>query len=87
MSRRASKKAPVRVRLHVRRPAAASAKLLTVSQSAQYVGLSEVTLRHWISGRRIEVVRIGRSVRLSRASLDALIARSTVPADRRVAVA
>ena len=85
MSTKASKKVPTRVRLHVRRPAAASAKLLTVPQSAEYTGLSEVTIRHWVSQRRIEVVRIGRSVRIPRAAIDNVIERGTVPADRRMA--
>ena len=79
------KKAPVRT--HVRRPAAQNAKLLTVSQSADLTGLSEVTLRHWIAQRRIDVVRMGRAIRIPRASLENTIERGLVPADKRVAVA
>jgi excisionase family DNA binding protein len=79
------KKPPVRV--YTRRAAASSAKLFTVPQAADYTSMSEVTLRHWISSRRIDVVRIGRAVRIPRAALDNLIERGLVPAHRHVAVA
>lgn len=86
MSKRASKKLPTRVRVHVRRPATSNAQLLTIAQTAEATGLSEVTLRHYVSQRRIEYVRIGRAIRIRRSAIDALIESNVVPADRRVAI-
>jgi excisionase family DNA binding protein len=38
--------------------------MLTVRQAAERLGLAESTLRNWIAERRIEVVKLGRAVRI-----------------------
>jgi excisionase family DNA binding protein len=55
-------------------------KLNTVKQSANQLGLSDRTLWAWIYERRLEVVRLGRAVRIKQSSLDRLIERGTTPA-------
>lgn len=55
-------------------------KLLTVNQAAELLGLAPVTLRSWISLRRIGVVRLGRAVRIPQAEIERLVERNTVPA-------
>lgn len=55
-------------------------KLLTVNESAEQLGLSSRTVWAWIYARKLEVVRLGRSVRVPQAAIDTLIERGTVPA-------
>ena len=53
--------------------------LLTVAEVAALTGFSEGTLRHWISQRRITVIRISaRCVRLRRCDIDRWIADRVV---------
>ncbi len=54
-------------------------RLLTVDQVAETLGQSVATVRKWAHLRRIEIVRLGRSVRISRAEVDRLIARGRQP--------
>jgi excisionase family DNA binding protein len=61
---------------------AASSGLLSVPRTAEVLGIKEATLRSWILCRRIEVIRIGRRVLFRPDTIEALIARGTVPADR-----
>jgi excisionase family DNA binding protein len=56
------------------------AKLLTVQESADQLGLSTRTIWGWIYERRLEVVRLGRAVRIKQSSIDLLIERGTTPA-------
>ena len=44
---------------------------LTYAEASQIVGLSRVTLWKLLSAKAIKVRRVGRAVRLNRASLDA----------------
>jgi excisionase family DNA binding protein len=53
---------------------------MTVSDAAQYLGISPGTLRNWMSMRRIGYVKVGRLTRLSPAVLDAYIATHTIRA-------
>jgi excisionase family DNA binding protein len=55
-------------------------RLLTVEEAAERLSLSLSTLRIWVWKRRIDTVRIGKSVRISEAVLDDLIRRGTRPA-------
>lgn len=55
--------------------------LLTVRQAAEVLGLSPWTLRQWVSQRRISFVKLGRAVRFNPASLAALVAAHTRPAE------
>ena len=61
----------------VRQPAAAQdgpglkREWLTYAEAGEIVGLSRVTLWKLISAKAIKVRRVGRAVRINRASLDA----------------
>jgi excisionase family DNA binding protein len=57
-------------------------RLLKVPVAAEWLGLSEKTLRFWIWQGKIEVVRVGRAVRISEDVVRQLIERGTVPARR-----
>jgi excisionase family DNA binding protein len=39
-------------------------RLLTVAEAAEFLAVSQSTLRRWLRGRQIEHVRLGRSVRI-----------------------
>jgi excisionase family DNA binding protein len=54
--------------------------LLTVSEGASFVRLRPSTIRAWILRRKISHVKLGGRVLLRRCDLEALIARSIVPA-------
>jgi excisionase family DNA binding protein len=47
--------------------------------AAEALGISQATIRSWILNRRLGVVRIGRRVLIKPETLEALIARGTVP--------
>jgi len=55
-------------------------KLLPIRQSAERLGIKEKTLRFWIWQRKIEFVKIGRSVKISEEVIERIIERGTVPA-------
>jgi excisionase family DNA binding protein len=57
--------------------------LVSLAEAAAYLGLSEGTLRNWVSMRRIEYVKIGSRTCFRPAALDAYIAAQTVPAVNR----
>jgi excisionase family DNA binding protein len=57
-------------------------RLLTVPEAAERLGLKEATLRFWVWQRKIEVVRVGRAVRISDDVIRQMIERGTVPARR-----
>jgi excisionase family DNA binding protein len=54
-------------------------KLLTLKEAADRLAISLATIRSWVWHRKIEVVKIGRCVRIKEEVLDDLISRSTVP--------
>ena len=59
-------------------------ELLTVDQAATILSIRPWTLRHWISDRRIDIVKYGNgSVRIRRSVLDRFVAHSTIRARRR----
>ena len=62
-----------------RRPAAVSVApaLLSVRNSAVYLGVSSETVRWWIRTGKLRKVKIGRRVLIRREDLDALIVVST----------
>lgn len=62
-------------------------KLVTVIDAAEMLGLQVSTLRWWIHLRRIEVVKLGRLVRISTTEIDRLIAEGRRPARRNRSVA
>jgi excisionase family DNA binding protein len=56
-------------------------ELLTVPVAAQYLGIRPWTLRHWISDRKIEVVKYGNgAVRIRRSVLQRFVTMCTIKA-------
>jgi len=56
-------------------------ELLSVPDAAQYLGIRPWTLRHWISDRKIEIVKYGNgAVRVKRSVLERFVAASTIKA-------
>ena len=53
--------------------------MLKVHEAAERLGLADSTLRNWIAEGRIEVIRLGRAVRISPEEIARLIARGRVP--------
>ena len=51
-------------------------ELLRAKEAAQFLNVSENTIRMWIWQRRLPVVRLGRAVRLCRQDLEELIERN-----------
>jgi excisionase family DNA binding protein len=59
----------------------ATEELLNVVDAASYLGIRPWTLRHWISDRKIEVVKYGNGiVRIRRSVLDRYVASWTIKA-------
>ena len=55
--------------------------LLNVVDAANYLGIRPWTLRHWISDRKIDVVKYGNGiVRIRRSVLDRYVASCTIKA-------
>jgi excisionase family DNA binding protein len=55
--------------------------LLNVVDAAGYLGIRPWTLRHWISDRKIDVVKYGNGiVRIRRSVLDRYVASCTIKA-------
>ena len=55
-------------------------KLLSVKEASNQLGVSERGLWDWIYQRRIEIVRLGRCVRIRQSVLDEFVQRGTIPA-------
>ncbi len=59
----------------------ADEELLTVPAAAQYLGIRPWTLRHWISDRKIDVVKYGSgAVRIKRSVLERFVTTCTIKA-------
>ena len=56
--------------------------LLTVAQAGAYLGTGERFIRRLITERRIGYVKVGKYVRLERATLDAFVDAGRVPSQR-----
>jgi excisionase family DNA binding protein len=48
-------------------------ELLNAREAAEYLHVSENTIRQWIWQRRLPVVKLGRAVRLKKSDLDQII--------------
>lgn len=48
-------------------------ELFSYKEAAEKLGISQATLRRWVSERTIEHTKIGRSVRFTEAQLSAMI--------------
>lgn len=46
------------------------AELLTATEAADYLRVSEWTLRHWVSDKKISFIKIRRAVRFKKTHLD-----------------
>lgn len=57
-------------------------RLLTIPEAAERLRLRPKTLRFWIWTRKIEFVKVGRSVRLREDAVERLIEQGTIPAKR-----
>ena len=62
--------------------------LLNIVEAAGYLGIRPWTLRHWVSDRKIDVIKYGNgTVRIRRSVLDRYVASCTIKArvghDRR----
>jgi excisionase family DNA binding protein len=55
-------------------------RMLTLPQTAESLGVSVNTVRAWVYRRKIDFVKIGRSVRVSEATVEKIILSGTVPA-------
>lgn len=61
------------------RNSSAGGRLLTLKEAATRLAISLATVRSWVWQRKIEVVRIGRCVRIREQVISELIVESTVP--------
>lgn len=48
----------------------AISQLLTAAEAAEYLRISEWTLRHWVSEKKIQFIKIGRAVRFKKTHLE-----------------
>ena len=55
-------------------------RMLTIPQVAGELGVKVNTVRAWIYLRKIDFVKIGRSVRISDATIQKIIDSGTIPA-------
>jgi excisionase family DNA binding protein len=56
-----------------------SSKLLTVDEAAARLAVKPATIRSWIlRGIHLEVVKVGRSVRIRESSIERFIERNTI---------
>jgi len=53
--------------------------LLSTKEAADALGLRPATLRSWMGQRRIEVVHLGRSVRIPKTEIERLIGEGRIP--------
>jgi excisionase family DNA binding protein len=58
-------------------------RLLTVTETAEQLGLSARTIWAWVYARKLGVVRLGRAVRIPQTAIDELIESGTIPAALR----
>ena len=58
-------------------------ELLTIQEAGEYTNTSERFARRLVSEGRIDVVKVGKHVRIPRAALDAFIAQNTRQAVQR----
>lgn len=57
--------------------------LLSYPEAAEILSVSEITLRKWVSARKIEHLKIGRSVRFTPEQIENFLHASVIPAGGR----
>jgi excisionase family DNA binding protein len=62
---------------------ATASDLMTSPEAATYLRISKGMLRHWVSDRKIEFVKLGRAVRFRKAHLDQFISQNLQQKDSR----
>ena len=61
------------------KPQEGRSKLLCVEQAAERLGVKPATIRSWILKRqKLEIVKVGRLVRITEKSIDDFIERNTL---------
>jgi excisionase family DNA binding protein len=61
-------------------PESQPGRLLTLKEAAERLTISLPTIRSWVAKRKIEVVRIGRCVRIREETIHNIIKQNTFPA-------
>ena len=61
------------------REGVSDARLLTLKEAADRLAISLPTIRSWVWQRKIEIVKIGRCVRIREQVISELILKSTIP--------
>jgi excisionase family DNA binding protein len=62
------------------KPNEARSRLLAVEEAAERLGVKPATIRSWILRReKLEVVKVGRLVRITEKSIDKFIDENTIP--------
>lgn len=62
------------------KPNETSTRLLTIEQTAEHLGVKPATIRSWILKReKIEVVKVGRLIRIKESSVHKFIDMNTIP--------
>jgi excisionase family DNA binding protein len=56
------------------------ARLLTVREVAERLGLREGTVRMWLTKRKLPYVRCGRAIRVPAEAIAQFVERNTIPA-------
>ena len=57
-------------------------KLLTIPEASERLGLKPATVRFWVWTRKIEHVKVGRSVRIREGTVERILEQGTIPAER-----
>ena len=57
-------------------PPSAISDLMTAPEAAIYLRISLGTLRHWVCRRKIQFIKIGRTIRFRKAHLDRFISEN-----------
>ena len=65
------------------KPNEVRSRLLAVEQAAERLGVKPATIRSWILKReKLEIVKVGRLVRITEESIDRFIDDNTIPPRR-----
>jgi excisionase family DNA binding protein len=52
----------------------------TVKQTADYLGMRDSGIRHWLAIRKLPFYKLGRQIRIPRAAVEELLSRNLIPA-------
>lgn len=60
-------------------------RLLTLDETAAYLGVSKLTMYEWVNKRKIEYIKVGRLVKFREQTLERWLERNTVKPLNRAA--